>query len=179
MEQITTEEQLRNELEISDFKDITQDNIIPLASNVSRTDRNVLESAFSQIINFKEIVSSAFSLYGSITKEQIKANNCNETEIYIQIKNEQNCCFELLKSDQLTFDEKLEILKHLNNIREWISDFDKESKKYKIKIQHDIEKKVLTLLGLCVASIGIKIYIDSTDNNQSDIENKDGNNHHE
>lgn len=135
MEQITTEEQLRKKLKISDLENIPQDKVFPLASNVNRTDRKVLESAFSQISNFKEIVSSALKHCYSIIKDLIEADRNNESMLYEQIKNEQNCCFELLKSDQLTFDEKLEILKHLNNIREWISNFDKESKKHKRKTQ--------------------------------------------
>lgn len=173
MEQITTEEQLRNELEISDFKDITQDNIIPLASNVSRTDRNVLESTFSQIGNFKEIASSALKHCCSITKDLIKADRNNESMLYEQIKNEQNCCFELLKSDQLTFDEKLEILKHLNNIREWISVFDKESKKHKRKTQFMTGAIIGALIATIIYRLSNLLQSSIQKNNSNNVSDED------
>lgn len=170
MEQITTEEQLRKKLKISDLENIPQDKVFPLASQTKKMAPHLIESVLSHFQNFNETVSSALNHCCSITKDLIEADKNNETMLYNQIKNEQDCCFELLKSDQLTFDEKLEILNHLNVLRDYIDKLNKRSKNHKLKVQ------ALTFLGIggvIIAVLAGIIYCISTNSDDEDDDEDD------
>lgn len=128
-------------------------------------DLHLTKSVLSHFQNFNKTVSSALKHCCSITKDLIEANRNNESMLYEQIKNEQNCCFELLESDQLTFDEKLEILNHLNVLRDYIDKLNKRSKNYKLKVQ---SLAFLGIGGVIITVLAGIIYYISTNSDDED-----------
>ena len=81
------------------MENIPQDKVFLLASQTKKMDPHLIKSVLSHFQNFNETISSALKHCCSITKDLIEADRNNESMLYEQIKNEQNCCFELLKSD--------------------------------------------------------------------------------
>ena len=68
---------------------------------------------------------------------------------------------------QLTFDEKLEILNHLNVLRDYIAKLNKRSKNYKLKVQ---ALAFLGIGGVIITVLAGIIYYISTNSDDEDDE---------
>ena len=142
MSRTISEEKLLKKLDIPDFRHMTKDKMLVFASSVQKMDKEVAKAIISQFPNFKELASDSMKDGLLIIKELINSDNEEQIKLYDRLSSEQEIYFEILKKNDLTFDQQLIVFDKLESIRKTIIELNRDSKMFKLKMG------TITVLGI-------------------------------
>lgn len=172
-----TEEQVLKKLNIPDFRHITKDKIMTFFSTLSYMDPEVAKKAIEQFPEFAGTVKELIFEYRQILDKAFNDNTESVKSYYVFCYCILDSLSEILKQDNLTFEEKQYIIAQMLEIESRINKKDTENKKHTIKIL-GLATAFITFLGFALAAgIGVHTNVmppdDSDDSDDSDDEYDD------
>lgn len=147
-----TEKQVLKKLQIEDFRHITKGKVIDMVSMLDRMDPEVAKKALEQFPDFSKTMSEIFSEYKKTLDEALKTNENSVKSYYESCDEIINCYKELLKNEELTFEQKRDVCNGMVEIVKMKSDKDSENKAFIIKNVR-IGATAVSILAITLASI--------------------------
>ncbi len=171
-----SEKRVLKKLGIPDFRHVTKDHVISLASMLPQMDPEVAKAALAQ---FPEFASSSLAALGDFKEELFRVFDSNDDSMksVLDMYNRLMTNLEKICSrDDLTFDQQMEIARMMNQVAEEVSKKDTENKWF-------LFKNALLALGAIAGTIATFAVVlggntqiaddDSTDDDISDSDDYD------
>lgn len=130
MSQMYSEEQILKKLDIPDFRHMTKDKIITFASNLQNMPPEVAVKAIEQFPDFASNSLEMMKEYRSLLSELISENGESSKSVYDTYDRVLDSLEELLKNEQLSFEDKKFILEQMREIAEAVDRKDSENKSF-------------------------------------------------
>lgn len=151
-----TEKQLLKKLNIADFRYITKDKVMELASLYENVHPDVAMKALEQIPEFATVVRDALSSYKETVLESLKLDNEDSIRFF------EHCDFILatLKSEldkpNLAAEDKKEILSQMSNILKEEAEYHKAIREHRFKHVKLVAQTAVLAIGAVVVALGGK-----------------------
>ena len=170
MSKLLSEQAVKKKLGIDDFRHLTKDKIISLASMIHRMDPEVAKKALEQFPKFSETTSDILKDYRTTLDKGLESN-AESVKVYYDSCNTIIQALEReLENEELTFDERKYILEQMRYVAEMIGEKDSENKRF-IATMAALGGLVVTVATAYLgATLGGKIRINSDDDDNSDEE---------
>jgi len=130
MSKTLTEQKVLKKLDIADFRHLTKDKVIAMASMLDKMDPEVAKKALEQFPNFSATAKEMLSGYKDTLDKGVAANKDSVQSYY----NSCNIIIETLKkqleSETLSFNEKKYIIDKLLEISKTMGEKDSENKRF-------------------------------------------------
>ena len=134
MSEYMTEKEVLNKLNIENFRQVTKDKVIALASMLDKMDPEVAKKALEQFPDFSRTMRSLVSDYKEIISEAIDTNRDSVKSCYASC----NTILEILKAEleneNLDYIQRKEILELMISVNKMIFEKDTENKHFILKI---------------------------------------------
>lgn len=152
-----TEQQVLKKLDIPDFRHITKDKVIELATMLPRMNSEVAKKALEQFPNFASTSLAVMREYSallekSMDQEQEGAQICYDMYDRVMLALEK-----ILDDDELTFDEKTYILSEMKEIADRVSHKDLEKTNTRIKVITVASGVATAIVAILGTAIGVNI----------------------
>ncbi len=154
-----TEKDVLQRLKIKDFRNVTKDHVIAMASMLDQMDPEVAKAVIAQIPELSKTISSIVSDYKETISKSIEANEksnskCQETDQKII-----DSLLKQLDRTDITSDQYHEILKTVNEISLRMNEKDTENKKWLANCISAFKWLGGTAMVVCAGVFGLK-YLD-------------------
>ena len=161
MSKSLTEQKVLKKLNIEDFRHLTKDKVVSMATMLDKMDPEVAKKAIEQFPDFSNTVKEIFAEYKTILDKAIESNDKSEASFFDTCDAIITACQKELDKDILTFDEKKYILEKMADIAKIKFAKDSEGKKYRILISVLGFSTVSLLVGAMASALGGKMDFDS------------------
>jgi len=163
-----SEQKVLEKLNISDFNQITKENIKPFTKMYQQMDPDVATKALEQLPNFVNIINESLKIHKE-TIDNILVNNRDN------MKSFNDLCEQLMTSlqnelnnDYITFEQKQFIMTQMGNLINIVDQKDSENKNFLFKIFTGIGVVVVGVVGFVTVSLFNKTNSDIETNIDSD-----------
>ena len=143
MEKTISEVKVLKKLGVEDFRHVTKDKVIKMATMLDKMDPEVAKKALEQFPEFSATIKSLLHDYKDSLDKAMEKNHESLQSSYNSYDQIINNCEAILKQSELTFDEKKGILNLMLEIAKLKDKKDSENKRY-----------ILTIIGMGFAAIG-------------------------
>jgi gas vesicle protein len=130
MSRVWNEQKVLKKLEIEDFRHLTKDKVIAMASMLDKMDPEVAEKALAQFPEFAQTVQKMLSEYKETLDQGMEANKESVQSYY-------DCCHSILESlqaqlekENLSFEERKYIVDRMLEVSKMMGEKDSENKKF-------------------------------------------------
>lgn len=123
-----TEAKVLKKLDIPDFRYITKDKVMALATMIPKMDSEVAQKAIEQFPNFSSTSLEIMKEYKSILEQAIQENKEGTQMLYDMYNHVMNCYEKVLIEYNPTFDEKMCILDRMKEIADEMHKIENEKK---------------------------------------------------
>lgn len=161
MSKSLTEQKVLKKLNIKDFRHLTKDKVVSMATMLDKMDPEVAKKAIEQFPDFSNAVKEIFAEYKTILDKAIESNDKSESSLFDTCDAIITACQKELDKDILTFDEKKYILEKMADIAKIKFEKDSEGKKYRILISVLGFSTVSLLIGAMASALGGRMDFDS------------------
>lgn len=125
-----SEEKVLKKLNIADFRHLTKDKVIKMASMLDKMDPEVAKKSLEQFPEFANTVKEMLIEYKELLDKEWESNNESVKSVYntynaiiISLQKE-------LENANLTFEQKKYIIEQMKDVAEKVAEKDKENKKF-------------------------------------------------
>ncbi len=139
-----TEQKVLKKLGIEDFRQLTKEKVIEMAGLLDKMDPDVAKKALEQFPEFSKTMRDIFAEYKDILAENMKSNDKSMESFYKTCDNLIDACQGQLDKDDLTFEEKKEIIEIMLAVAQLKGEKDSENKKF-----------IAAIVALCTSAAGI------------------------
>lgn len=161
-----TEAKVLKKLDIPDFRYITKDKVIALATMIPKMDSEVAKKAIEQFPNFSSTSLQIMKEYKDILEQAIQENKEGTQILYYMYNHVMGCYEQTLIEDNLTFDEKMYILDKMKEIADEIHKIENEKENARLKIVGVASGVVTTIVAVLGAAIGVNMASKSNDDKE-------------
>lgn len=144
MNRLLTEQKVLKKLGIEDFRHLTKDKVITMASMLDKMDPEVAKKAIEQFPNFSDTMKEILRDYKESLDKAQEANAESVKSFYDSSNIIINSLQKELERNDLTFEEKKYIIDKMVEVNKMKGDKDSENKKF-----------IATMALLGVATVGI------------------------
>ena len=130
MNRTSKEKKLLQKLGISDFRYLTKDKVISLASMLPEMDRDVAKAAIEQFPNFKEFSLAIVDCYKTALDNVFQENRANQDAFYDVCRGIIESLQRELEQDNITAEDRSRIEDKMLTVAQMISDKDSENKRF-------------------------------------------------
>lgn len=113
MSKTLSEVQVLKKLNIADFRHLTKEKVITMATMLDRMDPEVAKKALEQFPDFANTINQMLSEYKQILDSGLKENAEGSKSFYESCNAVISACEKLLDKEELSFDEKRYILEQM------------------------------------------------------------------
>ena len=152
-----TEEKVLKKLDIPDFRYITKDKVMALATMIPKMDSEVAKKAIEQFPNFSSTSLQIMKEYKDILEQAIQENKEGTQILYDMYNHVMNCYEKVLVEDNPTFDEKMCILDRMKEIADEMHKIENEKENARLKIVGIASGVVTTIVAVLGAAIGVNM----------------------
>jgi hypothetical protein len=161
-----TEAKVLKKLDIPDFRYITKDKVIALATMIPKMDSEVAKKAIEQFPNFSSTSLQIMKEYKDILEQAIRENKEGTQILYDMYNHVMGCYEQTLIEDNLTFDEKMYILDKMKEIADEMHKIENEKENARLKIVGVASGVVTTIVAVLGAAIGVNMASKSNDDKE-------------
>ena len=154
MSRYKTEEQVKQELEIDDWRHITKDKVMQFASSLHKMDPEVAKKALEQFPNFASYAGEIVKYFKDCVDRVLVANT-KQTEVYCEV------CSSIIKTlqreldrEELTSEQRDDIIKQMVDLAGMIQVENKENRSFWLKVLKGFGGLAILLAGLLAAALG-------------------------
>lgn len=151
-----TEQQVLNKLGITNFRQLSKNNVMQFASMLNEMDPAVAMKALEQFPNFAEVCKDALSKYGSTLEKSIDSNKESTNQVYESYKTIMDVLSKCAGKEDIPFEEKKYYLEKMDKIAHDVAKKDKENKDFILKVLGIGGTALLGVVGICGALLGGK-----------------------
>lgn len=144
MSRALTEEKVLKTLGIENFRQLTKDKVIQMASMLDKMDPEVAKKVLDQFPDFASTMRELLVEYKGFLVEGLKANKENTKSVMESCDATIQACQTILDKDELTFDEKREVLTLMLEITKIKDDACTKDKQF-----------ILSLVGAAFLALGL------------------------
>ena len=152
MSRLLSEKQVLEKLDIPDFRYMTKDKVIALASMYDRLDPKVAMKAIEQFPDFTSVMRESIKDLTGTVEEGIKSGEKGTAECLLACRQMLNTLDKVLDDDQLTFEEKERIIDTMKDV---LNMMDKVQKDQKHFIHVNIGMLASTVVGVGLIALGM------------------------
>lgn len=129
-----TEQKVLKKLQIEDFRHLTKDKVISMATMLDKMDPEVAKKALEQFPNFSSTMKEILSEYKQSLDKALESNNESVKSYYDTCDVLIASCQNILEQDNLSFEQKKEVIDIMIDITKMKGDKDSENKKFIISM---------------------------------------------
>ena len=152
-----TEEDVKRKLNISDFRQLSKDKVVGFVSYLNKMDPEVAKKALEQVPEFAYTAREAINNTQKSIDRGMLSNDESVKEFYVIVGQNAEAIRNELNNDELSFDQRKEIIDSLIDITRIASDKDSENKKHIEKETYKAIAASLVAVLLVGVSIGISV----------------------
>lgn len=168
MEKMLSEEVVKKKLKINNFRELTKDKVIKLASMIDKMDPEVAKKALDQFPKFAETNSEILNEYKSLLDTALESNEKSIETYYDACNALIESLKEQLQSEELTIEDKKYIISEMKDITLMIGEKDSENKRF-IAAMASLGLGALVIIGGAISSaLGGNIKISSGNKEDED-----------
>ncbi len=149
MSRALSEEKVLKQLKIEDFRHLSKDTVMRFASSIQRMDPEVAKKALEQFPNFSNAVKEGVIEYKEVAENVIKSGDKDHDKLMEMIDAENQQLIKMLDENELTLDEKFQIMDRLDKLQDKVAEANKEMRMYRLKIAGG----VLAVIGIGILSL--------------------------
>lgn len=149
-----TEQKVLDKLQIEDFRHLSKDKVIEFVSMVPDMDPEVAKAAISQFPEFSITVKSIMVDYKEELETALKNNDDSVKAYYDVCKSILNSLDRMLDNDELSYEEKMQIIDKMQEVQKMMSNKDTENKKFLRDMATIAGLVVVTVAGTMAALLG-------------------------
>ena len=142
-----SEQQVLKKLGIEDFRHLSKEKVVQLASMLDRMDPEVAKKALEQFPEFTKTMTEMLRDYKTTIDETLKSNEKSTFAFYENCKTITDALTRQLDDPNLGFNEKMEIVAKMKEVAEMVGAKDRENKQF-------LAGLVAIVGGVFVAGIG-------------------------
>ena len=163
MARLLTEEKVLKKLKIKDFRHLTKDKIITMASMLDKMDPEVAKKALEQFPHFADVTKEMLIEYKDILDKGLESNRESVQAYYDSCSTIIGALEKLLDRENLSPEERRYIIEKMVEMSDKIGEKDSQNKKF-----------ILAISGVGVAALaGVTAVLASTLGGNTKIETKD------
>lgn len=163
MSKLLTEQKILRKLNIDDFRQLTKDKVITMASMLDKMDPEVAKKALEQFPEFSNVTMEMLNRYKETLEKGLEANKEGVQSYYDSCKSIIESLQNQLEHENLSFEERKYIIDKMLEISKMMGEKDSENKKFII---------IMSGLGFAVLSLSIVI-LESALGGNTNIETND------
>ena len=161
-----TEQKVLKKLDIPDFRHLTKAKVIDLASMLDKMDPEVAKKALEQFPEFAKTTKEILVEYKDTLDKGMAANQ-ESVKVYYDVCNSIiDSLKQQLEQDELSFEEKKEIIEQMKEVADKIGMKDTENKKFIFAQWALALSAVVAGLGVLAAALGANTRIDNSDDEE-------------
>lgn len=149
-----TEQDVLAMLNIPDFRHITKENVLMMASSLDKMSPEVAMKVLEQIPDFSKNVRIMLDEFRSTLDKGLEANNSSVRSYYDTCTSIINSLNEYISDKQISFEERKYIIDKMLEINEMISKKDSENKGFIIKMGTLGVASVVGVVGVLATLLG-------------------------
>ncbi len=130
MSKMLTEQKVLKKLGIEDFRYLTKDKVVKMASLLDKMDPEVAKKAIEQFPNFSNTMKEILSEYKLSLDKALDSNDENVKSYYDSCDAIITTCQKELEKDNLTFEQRREIVDQMILVARMKGEKDSENKKF-------------------------------------------------
>lgn len=148
------EKKVLKKLNIIDFKHLTKDKVITMASMLDKMDPEVAKKALEQFPEFANTAKDILSDYKETLDKGLEANDESIKKVYATYTAIIESLQKELEKENLTFDERKYIIEQMKEIADKVAKKDTENKRFILKLCKIGGVVVLGCLALLLTALG-------------------------
>lgn len=161
-----SEEKVLKKLDITDFRHLTKDKVIQMASMLDKMDPEVAKKALEQFPEFSNTIKEILTDYKETLTQGLVSNSESVKQVYESYRSTIESLQKELENENLTFEQKKYLIEQIKEIAEKIDKKDSENKKF-IRDIAAIAAVVIGGTAVALASVlGGNTQISSDDTNK-------------
>lgn len=162
MSRTLTEAQVLKKLNITDFRHLTKDKVMTMATMLDKMDPEVAKKAIEQFPEFSSMMRQVFSDFKQTIDEGMKHNAESVQSYYETCDVIISACQKELDRENLTFEERCVILDKMRMVAEMKGDKNSEDKRF-IVVMCTLAGAALTIAaGAAITVLGGECKIDTS-----------------
>lgn len=134
MKRTLSEQKVLKELKIDNFRQLSKDTVMKFASSIHRMDPEVAKKALEQFPEFASAVGNAITEYKDTAVEIISNGNSDHKDLIEMIKAEHQALLDMLSNDDLTLEQKFQILDRITDLQDRVEKENREMRHYRFKV---------------------------------------------
>lgn len=130
MSKILTEQKVLQKLNIKDFRHLTKEKVILMASMLGKMDPEVAKKALEQFPEFANTTKEMLTEYKEILNRSLESNKESVQSYYSSCNSLIRILEKELENDELTFEQRKYIIEQMLEISKKMGEKDTENKKF-------------------------------------------------
>lgn len=130
MKRVLSEKKVLRKLGIDDFRHLTKDKVIAMASILDKMDPEVAKKALDQFPEFSANMKESLAEYEALLGKAMETNTASVQNCYDVCRETIKSCQTILENEELTFDQKETVLSRMFEVVRMMSEKDTENKKF-------------------------------------------------
>lgn len=164
MKRTLTEQKVLQRLNIDDFRHLTKDKVIMMASMLDKMDPEVAKKAIEQFPEFAKTMTEILSEQKKALGDVVEANERSVKSVYDSADDIISSLQDELKKDDLSFDEKKYIIQTMMELQNMKQQKDSENKRFLAVIA------ACATVAVGIATVGLQVALGGkADINMDDI----------
>lgn len=168
MKRLLTEEKVLKKLGIEDFRHLTKDKVITMASMLDKMDSEVAKKAIEQFPNFSDTMMKILRDYKELLDKAQEVNAESVKSFYDSCDMIISSLQKELGRNNLTFEEKKYIIDKMMEVNKMKSDKDSENKKFIAAMALFLGGAAAIFTGALSSALGVNTKIEMQDNDNLD-----------
>lgn len=152
MQRNLTEVQVLKKLNIEDFRHLTKDKVISMATMLDKMDPEVAKKAIEQFPEFTKTMRQIIADYRKSIDEGMKQNTEGVKSFYYTCDDIISSCQRLIENDELSFEERRYILDQMVVVAKMKDEKNTEDKKF-IIMMSSLGLAALGLTGIALSTV--------------------------
>ena len=125
-----SEAKVLKKLDISDFRHLTKDKVIKMASMLDKMDPEVAKKALEQFPEFANTIKEILAEYKEFLDKGLESNNESVKAVYDTYNSVISSLQKELENENLTFEQKKYIIEQMKDVAEKVDKKDTETKRF-------------------------------------------------
>ncbi len=148
------EQKVLNKLGIEDFRHLSKEKVVEFISMIPDMEPEVAKAAIAQFPEFTSTIKSIMVDYKQAIEIALKNNDDSMKACQDAAKSILKSLDKILDNDNLTHEEKMEIIEKMQEIQKMLNDKDSENKKFIRDIISVAGLVVISVVGVAATIIG-------------------------
>ncbi len=147
------------QLGIKDFRHITREKVVTMASTLDKLDPEIAKKALEQFPEFTKSMREVLVEYKNVIEKGIESNDAGMKAVYDECNIITEALKQLLENENLSFVEKKYVIERMRDMAQLLSEKDSENKKFILNVVGIITTAVAVVLTITGSVIGVNTHL--------------------